>query len=158
MAAFRRQLIPSTPNLVDTPLTILQSREDYNRIALKTMTTVPEFLWYDPAYPLGVIYPWPVPSSAYEIHMTVLRELPAFASANVTITLPEEYESALLWNLTKRIRIAYRRPVDISINMQARNSLNVLAQANMAIPQLTMPSGIPAKNNSRFNIYTGQPT
>jgi hypothetical protein len=70
-AAFVRQLIPSGQNQIDFPLQILQAREDYNRIALKTMGTLPQVIFYDSAYPLGVIYPWPVPqASIYQIHLT----------------------------------------------------------------------------------------
>ena len=156
-AAFRRQLIPSNPNLVDQPLTIINSREDYNRIALKTLSPVPTHLFYDQAYPLGVLYPWPVPSSAYEIHMSVLRDLAPFVALTDTIVLPPPYSSGLFWNLTKRLRIAYRRPIDVMINLQAKNGRAAVMKANLSIPTLVMPRGLPGMGGgSGYNVYSDQ--
>lgn len=154
-AAFRRQLVPASPNQVDTPMQILQSRQDYNRIALKTLSPIPMAVFYDPTYPLGTIYPWPVPSSAYEVHLTILGLLPAFANLQETIALPEEYEDALFWNGVKRTRVAYRRELDVQTNLLAAESKKTLRQANMTIPALTMPGGIPS-TGGRYNIFTDQ--
>src|ERR1700749_5311714 len=61
---------PYGGNLIDYPMTLLQSREDYNRIALKTLQSFPGYLFYDSAWPIGVLYPWPIPqANIYELHV-----------------------------------------------------------------------------------------
>lgn len=62
-AAYLRQVTQSQPNQIDYPLQILESREDYSRIALKQLQSFPDSIFYDPAWPLGLIYPWPVPQA-----------------------------------------------------------------------------------------------
>src|SRR6202000_853014 len=42
-AAFFRQIVSSQPNQIDYPLQILQAREDYNLIALKTLVRWPTY-------------------------------------------------------------------------------------------------------------------
>lgn len=156
-AAFVRQLIPSGVNQIDFPLDILQAREDYNRIALKTMGTLPQVIFYDSAYPLGSIYPWPVPqASIYEIHLSLKADLPQFTSLTQTINLPEEYRAALHYNLCARLRPAYQLPPDPSITALAMDSLNVLRGANTQIPRLRMPTTL-RQPGSRYNIFNDQP-
>jgi hypothetical protein len=156
-AAFVRQLIPSGQNLIDFPLQILQAREDYNLIALKTMGTLPQVIFYDSAYPLGVVYPWPVPqASIYQIHLTLKADLPQFTSLAQTINLPEEYRAALHYNLCARLRPAYQLPPDQSIVALAKDALNVIRGANTQIPRLRMPASL-RRNGGRYNIYNDQP-
>jgi hypothetical protein len=156
-AAFVRQLIPSGQNQVDYPLEILQAREDYNLIALKTMGTLPQVIFYDSAYPLGVVYPWPVPqASIYQIHLTLKADLPQFTSLAQTINLPEEYRAALHYNLCARLRPAYQMPPDPSIVGLARDALNVIRSANTQIPRLRMPASL-RRNGGRYNILNDQP-
>lgn len=156
-AAFVRQLVPSGVNRIDFPLSILQAREDYNRIPLKTMGTLPQCIFYDSAYPLGVVYPWPVPqASIYEIHLTLKADIPAFETLVEEIELPPEYEAALTWNLAARLRPSYQLPPDIQVTALALSALNVIRGANTQIPRLVMPSAL-RQPGSRYNIYNDQP-
>src|SRR5258706_11687138 len=93
--AFFRQLIPSGTQQVDYPLAILQSREYYNRITLKTMGTWPSVCFYDPVYPQGLLYVWPVPAaSLYSIHIGLKQDIPQYAALTDALNLPLEYENA----------------------------------------------------------------
>src|SRR6185312_10888366 len=105
---FIRQTIPSQPNLVDYPLGLIEAREDYNRISLKTLGTFPQWVFYDPAYPTGNLFVWPVPqASLYEIHICTKEQLSQFTSLSQTISLPQEYMAAIHHNLVVRLRAAY---------------------------------------------------
>lgn len=63
----------STANPSDTsvsyPLIPIWSYEDYSRIALKDLQSWPQYYFYDGAFPYGNVFIWPVPTSAYEIHL-----------------------------------------------------------------------------------------
>lgn len=153
-SAFVRQMV-NTPNPVDYDLTILPSREDYNLIALKTMQSFPQYIFYDTGYPTGNLYPWPVPSgSIYQLHITYKALLSQFTSLTQDIDLPPEYNAALFWNLTQRLRILYRLPPDDQINRMAVDSLNVIRGANTQIPTLRIPTFL--VRPGLYNVYSDQ--
>src|SRR5713226_1348729 len=96
---------------VDIPLDPIQSKEDYSRITVKNLGTLPWRIFYDPQWPLGVLFPWPVPqASIYEIHCGFKTVLPRFQSIQQPIQFPPEYEPALSWGLARRLRTAFDLP------------------------------------------------
>lgn len=148
-SAFFRQIISSNPNQVDYPLAIIEAREDYNLIALKTLQSFPQYVFYDSGFPEAKIYPWPlIQSSIYSLHITVKATLSQFTSLNQTIELPLEYMAALKFNLALRLRQAYQLPPDPTLMGLAKDALNVIRNANLQIPrlqidkQLIRPSGL----------------
>jgi len=58
-------------NPVSLPLGPIFSYEDYAKLALKNLSSLPEGFFYDGAFPYGNVFIWPVPSSIYEIHLLV---------------------------------------------------------------------------------------
>lgn len=152
-SAFVRFLNTSGASQLDYPLEIIKTREEYNQIALKNLTTFPRAVFLDSDFPLGAVYVWPIPSSQYEIHLTVKASLPSFANLSDTVNLPPEYSEALLYNLAKRLRPAYQKPADPQINQLARAALETIKAANAQIPMLKMPSGLRGGN---YNIYSDQ--
>ena len=149
--AFMRFLQTSNPgNLaVDIPLNIIQSHEDYSRITVKNVGTLPWRVFYDPLWPVGVLFPWPVPqANIYEIHCGFKVVLPRFASLQQPITFPPEYEAALNWCLARRFRASYQMPPDPTIDSLARDGLNTLRLANIAIATLTMPGFLRNRNKA----------
>lgn len=154
-ASFFRQLIPSIPNQIDYPLEILESRETYNRIALKALVSFPNYIFYDSAYPIGTIYPWPVPqANIYSVHITVKNQITAFTSVSQLINLPPEYHAAFLYNLAARLRPAYQLPPDPTIIALAKDSLEVIRGANAQIDRVVMPTEI--LRPGIYNIFSDQ--
>lgn len=154
-AAFLRQTIQSQPNQVDYPLQLIEARETYNNIALKSLQSFPSWIFYDPAFPLGVLYPWPVPqASIYALHLSLKEQLNQFTSRNQSISLPLEYFAALEWNLTIRFCAAYRLPLTDDLVGLAKDSLNVIRDSNTQIPRLQMPKDI--IRPGIYNIYSDQ--
>jgi hypothetical protein len=45
------------------------SWEDYARVQLKELSSWPQYFFYDAAFPYGNVYIWPIPTSAYEVHL-----------------------------------------------------------------------------------------
>lgn len=152
-AAFFRQLAGAPGNLVDYPLEVLNSREDYNRIALKGMQSFPSVAFYDSGYPLGYVYIWPVPTDVYEIHLTLKATLSAFSSLNDEIILPPEYEEALRVNLAVRLKVKYQMPIDPQLIGLAKSALNVIRNSNAQIPSLQMPNDL-VRGGGNYNIFS----
>lgn len=143
-------------NQIDYPLRVLQSREDYNRIALKSLVSFPGVVFLDSDWPLGKLHVWPVPNAnIYEIHISVLAQLPfRFATINTIFSIPYEYYAAILYNLAIRLRPKYRLPSFPGDPLPglAKDSLNVLRGANVQIGSLVMPGEL--MNTSQYNIFS----
>lgn len=157
---FFRQLQSQPPNQVDYPIDILQSREDYNRIALKQLPSFMRKLFYDSGWPLGTIYPYPVPqASIYAIHLSLKEILGKFTSLTQSIVLPDEYLAALLYNTIVRVAPLYPLSRDQTMLAQweqikglAKDSLNVLRGANTQIASLSMPPDL--VRAGQYSIYS----
>jgi len=140
---FRQLITASSPNKIDYPLALLQSREDYSRIGLKQLETIPQYVFYDPTFPLGTIYAWPViPAVKYELHVLVKAQLPQFANLADSINLPSQYYGALRYNLACRVRPMYQLPPDPQLIALATDALSTIRNMNAAVPRLRMPIGI----------------
>lgn len=127
----------------DIQLDILPSMEDYNRIVIKTLGTLPYAIFYDPAWPVGTLYPWPIPQqSIYEINVTFKETLARFPSLQTPVNLPPEYQPALKWCLAEVLRTSYQLPADPQIAKFSRRALNSVRLANVAVPLLAMPRAV----------------
>lgn len=155
-AAYLRQIAPSTPTPVDFWLEQIMSREDYSRLALKGLVASPStHFFYDSDFPNGVIYPWPIPSSSYELHIVTKAVLQQFAAVGDSVTLPVEYEEAIYFNLMVRLRAAYRLPADkVQVGL-AKAALNTIRRANFQIGNLGMPATL-QKGGPAYNILSDQ--
>lgn len=140
--AFFRQNIPSMPNQIDYPLELIESRETYNKIALKQLNSFPSYIFYESDYPLGRIYPWPLPSNLYEVFISIKAHLYRFTSLAQEIQLPPEYHAAILYNLSNRLRTAFQLPPDMAVVSLAKDALNVIRGANAQVSRLRMPTDL----------------
>lgn len=136
---FLRQTNVSPGNPTDFPLRLLTSKEDYAKIPLKSLTSFPQWIYYDPALPDGIIYPWPIAQSAiYQIWVLYKQTLSEFASLDTVINLPPAYYEALLYNLAIRLANLYKMPIlptDPLIGL-AKAGLDTVRAGNTAIAQL----------------------
>ena len=157
-SAFFQQLnsIPNGP--VRYGLKLLQSMEDYTKIALPNLTTFSLCAFYDPAWPTGKLYVWPWPGAAnYSIGIVVRAQLPAsFATLATVVALPFEYYQAIVSNLAMSLRPKYGLgtfPGDM-VPQMAKNGLSILRKGNTAIASLDMPPGI--VRSGLYSIYSDQ--
>lgn len=153
-SAFIRLPATGSGQRIDYNLRIIKAREDYDRILAKTMGSVPNFVFYDTGFPLGTLYPWPVPSSLYELHVSVLDQFQTFATVADTFMLPAQYEEAIMYNLAGRLRPMYGLPPDPTIASLAAASLNCMQAANTQVPAILIDDFL--TTGRRYNIYTDQ--
>lgn len=155
---FLRQLVnggnPTNP--VDYPMSLIDAREDYNRIAIKTLTPFPQYYFYDPTFPKGTLYPWPVPqASIYEMHISLKSELTAFASLVEEIETPPEYLEAMLYNLAVRLAPSYGMEAPPTVKNLATASLATLRGSNMQIKRAQLPPAVLPRGSS-YNVFSDQ--
>lgn len=152
-SAFFRQVIQMQPNQVDYPLAIIPDRETYNLIALKKLQSFPSYVFYDSGFPMGTLFPWPVPqASIYQIFISVKETLSQFTALNQTISLPLEYFAALKYNLALRLRQAYQLPMDPQLKSLAKDALNVIRNANTQISRLQIDRSLVQYSN--YNVFS----
>lgn len=136
--------IAAAGSTIDYPMSIIESREDYARITLKTFQTLPGALFYDSAWPTGNLHLWPVPQPGqYEIHIYTKAPLPVYATVNDALNLPPEYSEALLFSLAVRIEMGAGGDPKPSHVQAMRAALATIRQANTQVPSLQMPAGLP---------------
>lgn len=155
--AFIRQTNP--PGLsADWPVGVLESKQDYDRIRVKALSTMSSVLWYDPSWPLGTLYFWPVPGIEYSMFISVLLQLPVrFLTQAEIVNLPLEYYMAIVSNLAMIMRGRWgiaTFPGDTVPGM-AKSSISVLYESNVAIPRLEMPGDL-GRGGGGYNIYSDQ--
>ncbi len=138
---------------VDYPLDPIISREDYSRVALKTLQSQPNSYFYDSDFPLGKIFPIPIPTATiYELHVTTRVIMPQMAAPGTTVALPPEYLHAVKWNLARLIRAEWGYPESREINAIAQNGLNVVRSSNVQVSTLQIPTGL-SRGGGTYNFF-----
>lgn len=152
-AAYFRQVVTTSPNQVDYPMRLIQSREQYNLIALKTLSTWPDYAYYQSDLPLGHVFFWPVPQATiYSLFLTVKHELQSFANLSDVLVLPEEYEAAIRYNLALRLGPAYQiEPLEQTKRL-AKAALAIIRGANTQMQTLQVPDEL--VRPGLYNVFT----
>jgi len=151
-AVFLRQPGQSGGLPIDYPLYGLDSMADYARIALKGMVSFPGAYYYDPAWPLGRIFLYPLPTNAiYGVGCVLRDQLPLqFVTAQDVIELPFIYFNAFYTNLAVRLRPHYGMrtfPGDTLPDL-AKGARAAIKNTSVQIAQLSLPQEL-----SRPGIY-----
>lgn len=79
----------------------------YDSISLKTITSRPQYFFYDEQFPLGVIKLLYVPSAADTLHFNSWKQLQTFANGTTALSLPPGYESMIVYNLAEWLHGEY---------------------------------------------------
>lgn len=148
------RLNPGSSNPIDYPVTLLDSREDYARIALKSLSSFPELAYYDAAYPLANLLFYPVPNNTFELHIVTMEVLPQFTAPGTVISLPMQYMSAIRYNLGPYLAPSYQIEPLPSLVRRAFNAKQVIKRMNAQLQSMRMPRGLGSRQ--KFNIYSGQ--
>lgn len=157
-SAYQRQLATGGQSQpIDTPLYVIPAREQYSRIALKTLKSFGLSVFLDTSYPTGILYPYPVPpANLYQIHLLMKNVIPTF-EIGTELSVPPHYIAGMKFNLARRLRQAFGKGLkpDIELNQLAKNSLNVIINSNIQTPELRMPRAL-VRNTNNYNILSDQ--
>ncbi|MDE1971086.1 MAG: hypothetical protein KGI50_05960 [Patescibacteria group bacterium] len=137
-------------NGLDYPLQVVDSREEYNRVTLKTLVSKPQFVFYDAAYPLGNLYFYPIPNSSYELHVTTMDVLQQFVTPADVINLPDPYKAFIRFNLGVWLAPSYQIAPMPQLVALATQATRTVKRMNFQLQQMMMPPNIVP--NGRYNI------
>lgn len=134
----------SQPNNIFYDLRVLQSAEDYAKIAIPGLVSFPGCVFLDTGWPLATLKVYPVAqANIYDIQLGVLAQLPPkFGTLATRIDLPYEYYAAMLFNLALRLRQRWQIPAPPGDTLpgMAKEALNIIRTANVQIAALSMPT------------------
>jgi hypothetical protein len=148
-SCFLRQDLGSGPNSfpIDFPMRVLQSRQQYDQIALKSLQSWPATVYYDPIIPNGIIKVWPIPMQPlFSLYVGFQQAIDLAgeegAAVELDTLLPVETQEAIVYNLAGRLCINYAVPVNPALASAARSTLMTLRTANFALQPLQMPGAL----------------
>lgn len=134
--AWLRDTTQTSP--IDIPVQII-GRDEYYRLSQKSVSGVPNSLFYDPQYDLpaansgasakGQLFLWPVPdtsvSAQYDLYFIYTRPLQDFAATTDALDFPQEWYDAVRWNTASSLCPSYNVPIMKwdRIKANARDSL-----------------------------------
>lgn len=148
-SCYLRQAVGSGPNSfpIDFPMQVLQSRQQFDQLALKSLTSWPSLIYYDPTVPYGTLYIWPIPMQPlFSLYIGFQQAIDLGSEEAQTIDfdtlLPAETQLAIMYNLALQLVTNYKLPRDPNLEAAARSTLNTLRQTNFALQPLRMPSAL----------------
>ena len=134
------------------------SRPTWNLIGNRSESVtanVPDTLWYDPQYPLGVLNFYPLPNIAgYTAFWDSYLQLTDFSTLTTAVSLPPGYILALKTNLAVHLKPYFAAAqLDPDVREQARESKGNVKRANNRPIEATFDRELIAKGAGTYNIY-----
>lgn len=132
----------------------------WQNLSVPTVTSqVPTDFFYNPTWPNGSLYLFPVPSAAYQVQLWSRIVLAQLALSD-TFTLPPGYWDAITLTLAEDISDTFERPASPSLVERARRARARIFSNNIEIPRLsTRDAGMQASRGEglpNFNWLNGQ--
>lgn len=118
-------------------------------------TNIPNTVFYDPQFPLGVINVFPIPNVSYTLYVDSLLPLTTFPSLSATLNMPPGYEDAITSNLAVRLRPYFAgAPIDPIIVDLARVSKANVKRTNMRVSEAVFDPEIISRATYTYSIQT----
>ena len=138
----------------DSPLRPM-SKKAYNAIPSKTAGGTPARYYYDPQFPLGVLYFDCATGQAYTLFLESTKPVNQFATLQTDMALPGEYEEAIVYLLAQRLAPEYGFPIAANpdIALLVRQAEEFIRRKNVAPVEAGFDAGIGPRG--RFDINTG---
>ena len=140
---------------VDYPMQVI-GFDDYNDIRLKTLSTnFPSYIYYDPKFPVGQIYLYPLCAGENEsITITSWKPFGVILDPTAYIELPPGYWEALVFNLAVRMAEEYQFDIRPNTSALAIASLKRIKRINQRTMTLQTDVALMNTSQMRYNIYS----
>lgn len=140
---------------IDYPINFYTS-EQYEDVPLKSIQSIPRWLYYDTQYPNGVIYIFPTSSATtYTLNIQSNKPIMQFATINSSMILPGEYFKAMRYLLADELAPEYGFNIQPAskLDENIRESRKMIKRKNTKNTVATFDAAL----NSRpfFSILTG---
>lgn len=116
---------------------------------------VPNTLWYDPQFPLGVLNFFPIPNIGWTANWTSYLQLSDFASLTTPVSLPPGYNLALKANLAAELNPYFTsQPLPPDVQRKAMMSKGNIKRTNMRPLVAVYDPEIISRATPTYNVYT----
>ncbi len=133
------------------------SNNQYSEIASKLSSQRPTHYYYDPQFANGTIYFNSKPDTVETVYIISDKSIPELALLTTTVSLPDYYKEALVYNLA--IRLAAGKNITlpntvISIAQRSWSTIENMVAKDKIMRPAKMDNMLLINNNS-YNINTG---
>lgn len=116
---------------------------------------LPDHLFYDPQFPLGIINVWPTPSVGYTCSFLSYLQLTDFTTLDNAVSFPPGYKLALTTNLAIALKPYFQTAeIDPITIKRASDSKANIKRTNMRTQIAVFDPELVSRGNSTYNIYT----
>jgi len=125
----------------------------YQQLKLSGVGGPLSVIWYNPSFPLGYIYPWPLTSETITLDLMIPLSEPA--NINADVAFPTEYDEAIKYNLAIRIAPEYGKEPSPTIYALAKSTLSAIESKNFSEQTEAVDLEIMKLANNRYDIDQG---
>lgn len=135
----------------------IRTREWYSNLSTPELTsTHPTDLYYEPGWPNGSLYFWPVPTSAYSVDLWK-RILLASLALTDSFTLPPGYQAAITGTLCEMIAPTYGWQITAEQQREFRDARATIFGNNDVTPEYIADGGLPgSRSGGWYDYQTGR--
>lgn len=131
-------------------------RDRWNQIGnrgVATVSNVPDTLFYDPQFPLGVINIWPSPTSTYKLFFDSYIQLGNLANLTASLSFPPGYEAAIQSNLAVWLGPFFKSSeVSPDVKALAADTKKIIKRTNRRTNPATLDPVVTSRGS--YNVYT----
>ncbi len=116
-------------------------------------SNLPDTLFYDPQFPLGIVNIWPTPSQVYACSFLSYLQLADFGSQAATFSLPPGYKRAITTNLAVMLKPYFTAAqLDPDVRIEAMESKGAIKRTNMKPQRASYDPELVARGSGSYNI------
>lgn len=146
----------SGTTLVRIPILVRDADWWFSQQSVPNISTdIPTDLYYDPTWPNGSVYLWPVPNGAFTVELRVRLLLDELADTDLTtdIALPFGYPRALMLTLAEDLVTPLTVPLPPQLLLKAAEARAVIFGVNTSPVRIrTRQSGMPGSQRTGGNF------
>lgn len=139
----------------DFGLVVLRDRVLYDQIVDKTITGIPECVFYDAAVPAGTLYFFPVPNQADQVYLNSPARLQSVAALVTPIVLPPAYDRLVVNGLAIALAPQYGLEAPPSVKTAFARTMRVVKRKNAPSLVMSIDSALLSVARSNYNIRNG---
>ena len=145
----------STSDTPESPLQILSVDEWASITAKAIESDIPTKIFFSGSYPYETLSLWPVPSAANKLVLYSLKPLSSFSAISDSVSLPNGYEDAIVYNLAVRLAAEYNREPSAYVANEASESIASIKRVNIRPSYLSCDAGVLSRS-SFYDIMLGE--
>lgn len=125
-------------NGIDYPVDFIDQQK-WNAISYKSTTAIPRYMYYDGAYPNGMMFFYPIPYAAFTCYIYSQNQLQGNLTLTTTLLMPIGYEAAIVDGLAVDIMPSFGKQATPQQVGMARDSKSRLKRTNFQPLEMVTP-------------------